>query len=343
MPQKVRILCLDGGGIRGLIPAVILSYIEEGIRKKTGNENAVLADYFDMIGGTSTGGILTCLYLVPPRDGDKSRTTRYFAHEAVKMYKEHAESIFKTNYPRQIASVRLVYDEKYQVGDFEKLLNKYFGDSKLSDLVRPALITSYDIEERKAVFFTQPEAKDSPFHDYYLRDIARATSAAPTYFEVADIKSLGGHKGYCIDGGMVANNPALCIVVEAMKVRFEGKSYPLKVEDMYVVSISTGKELEPIRFEKAKDFGATRWLGPVIGILMSGSSETVNYHLRKIFQASNSSENYIRIDPPLCRADNSMDNVSKSNLEELENAGRDYIAKHLEQLDDIVNNLINYA
>ena len=343
MPKKVRILCLDGGGIRGLIPAVILSYIEESIRKKTGNKNAVLADYFDMIGGTSTGGILACLYLVPPKEGDKAKTSRYFAHEAIEMYKEHAESIFKTNYPRQLASVRLVYDEKYQVGDFEKLLNKYFDDSKLSDLVHPALITSYDIEERKAVFFTQPEAKASPFHDYYLRDIARATSAAPTYFEVADIKSMGGHKGYFIDGGMVANNPALCTVVEAMKIQFADCPYPLEVEDMYVVSISTGKELEPIRFEKAKDFGAARWIGPVISILMSGSSETVDYHLKKIFQASNCGENYIRIDPPLCRADNSMDNVSKSNLEELENAGKDYIAKHLEQLDGVVNNLIDYA
>lgn len=343
MPHKIRILCLDGGGIRGLIPAVILSYVEECIQKKTGNKNAVLADYFDMIGGTSTGGILTCLYLVPPKEGNSNKSTRYFAHEAITMYKEHAENIFKTNLPRALASVRMVYDEKYLVDDFEKLLNKYFGDTKLSELIRPALITSYDIEERRAIFFTQPEAKESPFQDYYLKDIARATSAAPTYFEVADIKSMGGHKGYFIDGGLVANNPALCTIVEAMKTPFANMPCPLDAKDMYVVSISTGKELEPIRFDKAKDFGAARWIGPVISILMSSSSETVDYHLQKIFRTAGCSENYLRIDPPLCRAGNSMDNVSRSNLDELENAGKDYIAKHLEQLDNLANKLIEYA
>ena len=62
MSRKVRILSIDGGGIRGVIPAVILNYIEKGLRRQSGNRNATLADYFDLVAGTSTGGILACFY-----------------------------------------------------------------------------------------------------------------------------------------------------------------------------------------------------------------------------------------------------------------------------------------
>ncbi|MDR3246356.1 MAG: patatin-like phospholipase family protein, partial [Prevotellaceae bacterium] len=65
MKRKVTILSIDGGGIRGIIPAVILNYIEEGLQRKTGDNKVVLSDYFDMIAGTSTGGILACFYLLP--------------------------------------------------------------------------------------------------------------------------------------------------------------------------------------------------------------------------------------------------------------------------------------
>ena len=64
--KKVRILSLDGGGIRGVIPAYILQYVEQKLIEITKKPNARIADYFDLIVGTSTGGILTCFYLTPP-------------------------------------------------------------------------------------------------------------------------------------------------------------------------------------------------------------------------------------------------------------------------------------
>ncbi|MEG2071077.1 MAG: patatin-like phospholipase family protein, partial [Bacteroidales bacterium] len=94
MKKKIRILTIDGGGIRGIIPAVILNYMEEEIQKRTGNANATLADYFEMIAGTSTGGILTCFYLLPAKDGDLKKS-RYFAREAIELYKKYGKTIFK--------------------------------------------------------------------------------------------------------------------------------------------------------------------------------------------------------------------------------------------------------
>ena len=71
--KKVRILTIDGGGIKGIIPAVILKDLERRLQEKTNNPNATLADFFDMIAGTSTGGILTVLYLLPAKSGDTKK------------------------------------------------------------------------------------------------------------------------------------------------------------------------------------------------------------------------------------------------------------------------------
>ena len=81
MKRKIKILSIDGGGIRGIIPAVILNYIEKGLQTQSGNPNATLADYFDLVAGTSTGGILSCFYLLPPAP-DNPCHSRYFASDS---------------------------------------------------------------------------------------------------------------------------------------------------------------------------------------------------------------------------------------------------------------------
>jgi patatin-like phospholipase/acyl hydrolase len=73
MKRKVTVLSIDGGGIRGIIPAVILNYIEEGLQRRAGDNTVFLSDYFDMIAGTSTGGILACFYLLPEAQAARRR------------------------------------------------------------------------------------------------------------------------------------------------------------------------------------------------------------------------------------------------------------------------------
>ncbi|MEG4630882.1 patatin-like phospholipase family protein [Microcoleus sp. AR_TQ3_B6] len=89
-----------------------------------------------------------------------------------------------------------------------------FKDCKLSELLKPCLISSYDIERRKAHFFDRIDAQKYPAEDYFIKDIARATSAAPSYFEVAKVYSLTNESYALIDGGVFANNPALCAYAE---------------------------------------------------------------------------------------------------------------------------------
>ena len=83
--KKVRILSLDGGGIRGIVPAIVIQYVEEKLIEITKNTNARIADYFDLIVGTSTGGILSCFYLTPnPESGNDLPSSKYTAAKALK-------------------------------------------------------------------------------------------------------------------------------------------------------------------------------------------------------------------------------------------------------------------
>jgi len=184
MTKKVRILSIDGGGIRGVIPAVILDYIEKGLQRQSGNPNVTLADYFDLIAGTSTGGILACYYLLPPTQ-EQERHSQYFAAEAIDMYINYGQAIFNRK-PFRFGVTR----EKYSATGLEVVLRNYMGDVTLAQSRKNCLVTAYDITERKAVFLTSPEARKFEHRNFLMRDVARATSAAPTFFELASIRQL---------------------------------------------------------------------------------------------------------------------------------------------------------
>ena len=142
MNKKVRILSIDGGGIRGIIPAVILNYIEKGLQRQSGNPNATLADYFDLVAGTSTGGILACFYLLPPitaRGLIPLSNSRYFASEAIDMYATRGEEIFDRK------CMRLgVAKPKYHADGLEKVLKECMGDVTLADTRKNCLVAAYE-------------------------------------------------------------------------------------------------------------------------------------------------------------------------------------------------------
>ncbi len=340
MKKKVRILSIDGGGIRGIIPGVILTYIEKSLQIKEGRQDVRLSDYFELVAGTSTGGILTCLYLAP----DENNRPKFSTEEAVDLYMKMGKDIFHRSFRQKLLSTGGVSDEKFSVNALEIALNEYFKDLELRDLLRPCLITAYDIKNRKTHIFDQISAIKSDIKNYYLRDVARATSAAPTYFEVANIKSLQGTPYSLIDGGMVANNPALCAYSEARTIYFSQIREDLPdlpfADDMMLVSIGTGSQGVSYSYDDAKNWGLIGWISPIIDILMSGSSEIVNYQLGKIFNQKEKGGIYIRLEPTTYNASPEMDDGSPKNLNALHDAGNKFISDNFEFLDNIVDKLI---
>jgi len=335
MAKLTRILSIDGGGIRGIIPAQVLISLEKKLQERTVNPGARLADFFDLVAGTSTGGILTCIYLCPDVTGNPTRP-RFTAEEARDLYLTKGGKIFDLSIWQMLTSGAGVLDEKYSAGSLEKELESYLGELKLSDLLKPTLITAYDIERRCAKFFTRHDAVEKKSEDYYLREVARATSAAPTYFEPKDLKSFSGTFYALIDGGVFANNPALCAYAEA---RMKLPGHP-KTEDMAMLSIGTGYVKKEYPFKDAKDWGLLEWAKPVIDIMMTGVSETVDYQLRRIFEAAERPGQYLRIDGKIKNATPDLDEASAANLRNLEKDGKRISREFEEQLDGFLKYLV---
>ncbi|ASB49761.1 patatin-like phospholipase family protein [Alkalitalea saponilacus] len=341
--KKTTILSIDGGGIRGILPGVVIAYIEQQLQKREG-EDVRLSDYFDLIAGTSTGGILSCLYLTPNEEG----RPKFTASEAVSLYLENGSSIFNRPWYRKISNPAALFKAKYDVEALEKIVLSYLGDARLSQCVKPCLITAYDFFQRRSIFFNKKDTLKGEIFDYYLRDIARSTSAAPTYFKPSRIYSVFNAPLSLIDGGVFANNPAMCAYAEARTSDFsrlldrsDKPAFP-GVDDMLVISIGTGSKGEPYHFNKAKKWGVAGWLPPLIDILMSGNSETVDYQLKQLFATSKNEERggYYRLAPSVGEACTKLDDASHKNMKLLEEAGRSFVAENREILNEIVDLLI---
>lgn len=343
--KLMRVLSIDGGGIRGILPGKILVALEKKLQKRTGRPDARIADYFDLIAGTSTGGILTCLYLTP----DKNGRPKYSAQDAVDLYLKHGTQIFSIPFLHSLKSIFGITDEKYPVDVLEKLMEEKVGDVRLSQLVDGChcIITAFNVKEGDTIFFTSSDAGEKEGKDFLLRNVARATSAAPTYFQAAGIKSVDGKKDLgLIDGGVFANNPTMCALAEAFKMQFgESGRFP-RVEDVFILSIGTKNSRPKFDFRKVKQFGQLQWIVPIIDIMMSGVSETVAFQVKQLYQLVEAlypekKNQYIRLDPHMGDKTNSaMDDASPKNLALLAEAGDRAAEEFDEKLDIAVEKLL---
>jgi patatin-like phospholipase/acyl hydrolase len=314
----MRILSIDGGGIRGIIPGQVLIALEKQLQQLSGKPDMRIADAFDMIAGTSTGGILTCLYLCPDAGTGKPR---FSAADAVNLYLQHGDNIFDVSVFKEITSLGGLAGAKYSAAHLEQVLRDYLGDLKLSELLRPCLITAYDITRRAAKFFNSADVPElGPARDFYARDVARATSAAPTYFEPANITAFDRAVYPLVDGGMFANNPTMCACVEAF-----GFDPELAVSDLKVLSLGTGAADAAYHYSEAKKWGKVQWAIPALEILMSSGSETVDYQMKTLFASAGRPEQYLRLQLDLADfpdVDGAMDNASEENMQALADAGQ---------------------
>jgi uncharacterized protein len=260
----VRILSIDGGGIRGIIPAMLLAEIE----RRTGESSAHL---FDLVAGTSTGGIIALGLTIPKCTGAPLCSAQRF----VELYENEGPRIFSRSLARALFTLDSFTWRKYSSAGIESVLEDYFGESRLRDAVTDVLITSYEIEQRFPFFFKSRNARARSDYDFPARHVARATSAAPTYFEPMKIPT-GTNSDYytLIDGGVFANNPAACALVEARTV-FEDSNY-------LVVSLGTGSLLRGVPSAIANHAGAALWAKPLLDIIFDGVSSTVDYQLQQL-------------------------------------------------------------
>jgi uncharacterized protein len=288
------ILSIDGGGIRGVIPALMLQHIEEEIVKRP------IAEAFDVIAGTSTGGILalglTCC--------DETGKARYSARELAEIYINDGHDIF----PHEtLAKARRFIAPKYSSSGRERVLSDKLMDSRLRDAVTDVVVTAYDIERREAIFFRSERATRGPAHDFAMFDVALATSAAPTFFAPQRIRSGDGTTYVLVDGGVFANNPAMCALVD-------GESdLQASTKDVFMLSLGTGSLTRPFPYARAKRWGLINWGFHALDIVLDGVSDTVDHQL-KILLAERP---YLRLQVELKTAKDDMDDAQTNNIKAL--------------------------
>ncbi len=312
--KVARILSIDGGGIRGLIPATIL--------KRWEVEVGPIAQRFHMIAGTSTGGILSCALTKP---------SPVSATNLVDMYQKRGAEIFAGDW----TSLGGVASVMYDVAGLEKVVGETLGKAQLGQVSKDLLITTYDIERRVPYLFKSWKArgyelnpKDIPKgFDFALKDVARATSAAPTYFNPAKIKALDGTSYSVVDGGVFANNPAMCAYVAARRI------YP-NADEYLIVSIGTGATVKPIKYEEAINFGLVGWLKPLLDILFDGSSAVTEYELSQLPQVTQ-----YRFQADLTGSSEAMDDVTPENLTNLIKVADGSVAKFSTPMHELMAKL----
>jgi len=345
--SKIKILSIDGGGIRGILPGVILTRLEEKLQKLGNDETLKIAEKFDLLAGTSTGGILSLAYLVP--DPNKTKKPLLSAKDAVNLYLDRGDEIFDVNLLQKLKSGFGVTDEKYSADELEEALQDTFQDSMLSELLKPCIISSYDIRNAKPHFFKQHKSRDNKIFNFKVKDVARATSAAPTYFEAARIKNELGTPYALVDGGLFANNPTMVAYSEARTMKFTDEDSNIidfpTAKDMLIVSIGTGSQSQSYSYKKVKDWGLVNWVKPIIEIMMSGNSSATHYHLTQIFDTLEDQYDkscYHRLEPEVISANSQMDNASVENLKLLEEDALNYVSKTEidKELNDIAKKLM---
>ena len=223
--------------------------------------------------------------------------------------------------------------EKYPADGMEEVLGSYFKKVRLQHALKEVLITSYDIERRRPYFFKRRKAKKNRRHDFLMGRVARATAAAPTYFEPAKLIQGQEHLAL-IDGGVFANNPALCALVEAM-------STFRQTEDFLVISLGTGVHTRKLPYEKAVDWGLVQWAPSLLSVVFDGVSDSVDYQLKQLLPPKQEgAQRYYRFQAELKHANDDMDDASPGNIEALKKLARKIIREEEDSLKTLSRQLI---
>ncbi|KAI7749520.1 hypothetical protein M8C21_009661 [Ambrosia artemisiifolia] len=202
----ITVLSIDGGGVRGLIPAIILEFLEAELQKLDG-EDSRIADYFDIIAGTSTGGLVTAMLTAP----NENRRPLFQAKDIKDFYLKMCPEIFPHDWRSTVKTAfKSIGGPLYDGKCLHNIIRKHLNETKLGDTLTNVIIPTFDIKKLQPVIFSSYEIEEKPYMNAKLSDICIATSAAPTYLPPHHFNTNHKDETYefnLIDGGVAANNP----------------------------------------------------------------------------------------------------------------------------------------
>ncbi|KAF3973452.1 hypothetical protein ACB098_02G167100 [Castanea mollissima] len=349
--KMVTVLSIDGGGIRGIIPGTLLGFLESKLQEFDG-PNARIADYFDVVAGTSTGGLVTAMLTAP----DKDKRPMYAAKDIINFYLENCPKIFpqsrQKNFVSSVTSLfGAVMGPKYDGKYLRSLTNALLGNLTVKQTLADVIIPTFDIKLLQPVIFSTNDAKLNELKNARLADICIGTSAAPTflpahYFETKNAE--GKTRSFdLIDGGVAANNPTMMAITQIRKeILMQSFELPdIKPTDyskrILVLSLGTGetKHEEKYTAAKASKWGLLSWVydngaTPLLDVYADASSDMVDIHVSTLFQAIGCKKNYLRIQDDTLTGDASfVDIATTENLQRLVEIGKKLLKKPVSRVN----------
>ncbi len=353
--QPRYILSLDGGGMRGIVPAVIIDRLAS-LLEEMGDDRPFYS-HFDLIAGTSTGALLALALSAPVERttlpiadsgpsyayGETKPTLlqRLMRQQVAppilgtipwgidtevlpELYLQEGKTIFPRSQGRLIGQI---FVDKYDEMPLERFLQSTFGDIPLNEAVVPTLIVAYDS------FAGAPYVMRSAVDEGFLFwEAARASSAAPTYFKPAYLRNRPhGHMHGLIDGGVIANNPALYAYIEAKRLYPNASKY-------HILSLSTASRTFTFDGESARS-GVIGWIDPAKGTPIQRIYASAQMQIVDDMAASIDEVHYTRIHSPLPQ-EFKLDEISQDALMQMSESALEIYTEHEPALRAYAEHLI---
>jgi len=300
-----RILSIDGGGIRGVVPSLWLAHLEQSLAVHGAGP---VAEQFDLLVGNSTGALVVAGLAAGKRPAELAR-----------LYEEASRAIFPDAPKRVLSRARRIASQglsapKFDGRGLDRVLHLIFGDITLGQLQRPVMLLAFDTIARAPVFFRSyaPEHRDVP-----VWEALRGSAAAPGYFP-AHSMHIGARELAVIDGGVVANNPALCAIAEALRFD-EGVDTP---RQLLLLSLGTGRHAYPISANAATSWGAMQWAMPLLDVVFDAASDNNDAIARLLI-----GDGYTRMQLQLEAGSQFLDDASSENIQRLHEQALQYLLK----------------
>lgn len=329
------VISFDGGGIRGLMSVIIAAAIEKAA-------GVPLASACDLLIGTSIGGITALLFATP--DAENPTMPKFKATDIEHHYHEFAKRIFSIPISRTVKTLWGFDKSKYSNYKIKKIMEEYFQDARLSQALTPTLVVGAEIERYIPILLKSYEDPD-----FFMKDAALATSAAPTFFPVAKIQSLPpshdsslseGRNGdyYVIDGKVTgANNPALVGYAEMCYLHRDIKDIRDKV---LIISIGTGKAHRTIHYDEVAEAGFLSWMPLILPLIGELANDITDYQMDLLLRDMPTPtlgplRRYWRLQPIIPESLLMIDLYAEKKLKELVNMAKNYVLEHKREIQTI--------
>jgi uncharacterized protein len=326
--KPICILSIDGGGLRGLIPATLLRHLERLLAERLIERrlpSQPLARFFDLIAGTSTGGIIAAALAGRGADdrplAGLDQLEMFYLQDAKVVFAGHGRGWFR---PKFVEGQR----------ELKRRFVEICGEARLAEAAVNLVIPAFT-GNGAFLFRGGPGWRSGSQPNYFLHDVLLATTAAPYVFPPARLAAIGQQEiRDFVDGGLFANNPALHAYLDARELFGDAR-------DVLLLSLGTGNDFQPVDYHTAFQWGGLKWINPLSGVpllraVMQGQSHDAHQMLRTLIPDQRS---YIRLDIHWPRRMPSFDDASPAAMEVFQTMAKIMVEENAELLIDLSERL----